>query len=362
MVLNNPVDDNGDHYLCYGLNKYQETGYIVAHNLETPQRSSRIVHFISFVMNRSLNLVGGIGGDFRSVIANRGKINNSDMVISTVDTLGLPLVLFKASRLIHTPAAYISIGLPERLARLKNDRMRRWYRQMFSSIETVISYGHEEHRILKRWLNPDVCGQRVRFVPFGVDVDYFKPDREKTKKVDILSVGADAHRDFDMVVSAAIEMPEKTFEIITSAEHSQLLKEVPCNIRVVCDISIAKLRTHMASAKIVVLPIRENSYSGATTTLLQAMAMEKPVVVSRVGAIKYGYYLKDGYNCMFAEPGNKNEFVKKVTLLLNGKELQCTIAHNARKTVAQKLSWNHYVQNMQSIFKRMAVQNTITIP
>ena len=42
----------------------------------------------------------------------------------------------------------------------------------------------------------------------------------------------------------------------------------------------------LARARIVVLPLKPNSYSGATTTLLQAMAMGKPLVVSAVGATR----------------------------------------------------------------------------
>jgi len=35
------------------------------------------------------------------------------------------------------------------------------------------------------------------------------------------------------------------------------------------------VRSALAGARCVALPVRDNSYSGATTTLLQAMAMGK---------------------------------------------------------------------------------------
>ncbi len=59
----------------------------------------------------------------------------------------------------------------------------------------------------------------------------------------------------------------------------------------------------MSRARVVALPVRDNSYSGATTVLLQAMAMAKPVVVSRTAAIADGYDLEDGVNCRLVEPG-----------------------------------------------------------
>ena len=56
-------------------------------------------------------------------------------------------------------------------------------------------------------------------------------------------------------------------------------------------------RDRLRSARVVALPVRDNTYSGATTVLLQAMASGKPVVVSRTAAIARGYHLEDGSNC-----------------------------------------------------------------
>ena len=61
-------------------------------------------------------------------------------------------------------------------------------------------------------------------------------------------------------------------------------------------------------ARVVALPVRENSYSGATTVLLQAMALGKPVVVTRTKAIETGYGLVDGENCRLVAPGDDMGF------------------------------------------------------
>ena len=55
-------------------------------------------------------------------------------------------------------------------------------------------------------------------------------------------------------------------------------------------------------ARVVALPVRDNSYSGATTVLLQAMALGKPVVVTRTAAIATGYGLEDGANVPCSSP------------------------------------------------------------
>ena len=67
-------------------------------------------------------------------------------------------------------------------------------------------------------------------------------------------------------------------------------------------------RTALPDARVVALPVRDNAYSGATTTLLQAMALAKPVVVSRTAAIADGYWLEDGTNVRLVPPGDDAAF------------------------------------------------------
>ena len=68
------------------------------------------------------------------------------------------------------------------------------------------------------------------------------------------------------------------------------------------------MKRRLEEARVVALPVLDNSYSGATTVLLQAMALGKPVVVSRTKAIARGYGLADGDNCRLVEPGDAAGF------------------------------------------------------
>src|SRR5262249_56365223 len=93
------------------------------------------------------------------------------------------------------------------------------------------------------------------------------------------------------------------FRIVASHDNVRALGVLPQNMSVETDIPLMDVRERTASARVVALPVRDNSYSGATTVLLQAMAMAKPVVVSRTAAINEGYELEDGVNARLVEPG-----------------------------------------------------------
>src|SRR2546428_11529793 len=98
--------------------------------------------------------------------------------------------------------------------------------------------------------------------------------------------------------------PELSYFSVTIAEHARALGSRSRNVELETDVPLEQVRDRLARARVVALPVRDNSYSGATTVLLQAMAMAKPVVVSRTRAIADGYELKDGVNCRLVEPGD----------------------------------------------------------
>src|SRR5262249_57165876 len=73
------------------------------------------------VANRVVDVLGGYGGDFARVLPSLRRLNDADVVYSTVDTVGLPLVLLGRASLVRRPVVYTAIGLPERLERLPGD-------------------------------------------------------------------------------------------------------------------------------------------------------------------------------------------------------------------------------------------------
>ena len=206
---------------------------------------------------------------------------------------------------------YAAIGLPERLAQLRGAAAKRVFRDAFRRLHTIVAYGWGEVEDLRRWLGED--GPRVEFVAFGVDVEHFHPDPAAPVADDVVSVGADPRRDFALLVALAHRLPERSFRIVASADNVRGLGVLPENVRLETDVPFARVRECLLGARVVVLPVRENSYSGATTTLLQAMACGKPVVVTRTAAIARGYHLEDDVNCRLVPPGELARLEHAVT-------------------------------------------------
>jgi glycosyltransferase involved in cell wall biosynthesis len=296
------------------------------------------------VVNRLLRLTGAYGGDFASAFASLRSANEADVVFATTDTVGIPLILLKRAGLLRSPLVYAAIGLPERLAQLRSRPMRRLYRGAFRRAGAIVAYAESEAEWLRMWLAPGAPA--VLFLPFGVDVEAFSPDSGRSEDVDVVSVGADPRRDFDLLSAVAARQPELRFRIVATKDHARSLGTLPANITLETDLSLEQVRDRLAAARVVALPVRRNSYSGATTVLLQAMAMAKPVVVSRTDAISEGYGLQDGVNCRLVEPGDADAFERA---LLDTLADSRSLGSRARDTVERDFSWKRYTDTLWEI-------------
>ena len=99
------------------------------------------------------------------------------------------------------------------------------------------------------------------------------------------------------------------------------------------------------------LPVVDNTYSGATTVLLQAMALAKPVVVSRTRAIASGYGLVDGENCRLVEPGDATRFRQALEGVLSDESHARALGSRARRTVEDGLTWEDYVDRVEDVLR-----------
>jgi glycosyltransferase involved in cell wall biosynthesis len=193
----------------------------------------------------------------------------------------------------------------------------------------------------------------VEFVPFGVDASSFAPDGRDASG-EVVSIGADPHRDFELLLRVAGHMPEVAFRIVTTADHTRALPSRPENVALESDLPFEQMRTRLEAARLVALPVRENSYSGATTVLLQAMSLEKPVVVTRTSAIATGYGLVDGENVRLVEPGDETGFERALRDLLRDDFHARALGVSARVTVVRELTWERYVSRIEQVLRDAA--------
>jgi glycosyltransferase involved in cell wall biosynthesis len=347
----------GERYSLYGLDEIEAAGLRVEHNLEPGDEPGGASRTTGRLLNRAVLAAGGYGGDFATVLACRRRLRDADVVFSTVDTVGIPLALLLRGARVRTPMVYAAIGLPERLEELRTGVARRTFERSFRRLHTLVAYGWGEVDALRAWLGD--AGPQIAFVPFGVDTEYFRPEPSRPPDADVVSIGADPRRDVDLLLELARGLPDRSFRVVVSGDRAQTLGEVTSNVSVEADIPFPVVRDRRAGARVIVLPVRDNSDTGATTTLLQAMASGKPVVVSRTAAIARGYHLEDGVNCRLVPPGDLAALQHAVSDLLADSEQAAALGVRARETVERHLTWRHYTEAVRGHLLAAAGASTV---
>jgi glycosyltransferase involved in cell wall biosynthesis len=335
-------------YLLYGLDELRDGGVVVRHNLEAAPPGPRWAWGADRLLNRTIRWRGGYGGDFHSVLPTLRVANTTDVVFSTVDTVGIPLLLLQRAGLVRRPLVYVSIGLPERLARLRGERAAQRYADALRGTAAILAYSEHEAALLREVVGVAASAPPVTFVPFGVDTEYFSPRPGLAPDVDVVSIGADPHRDFPLLLRIAARHPELRFRIVCGAVAFRNLGTPPPNVELEIDIPFSEVRDRLARARLVALPVRANSYSGATTVLLQALAMGCPVVVSRTPAIASGYGLADTENCRLVEPGDEESFEHVLLETLADAGHAASLATGARQLAESELSWSRYADAVRT--------------
>jgi glycosyltransferase involved in cell wall biosynthesis len=102
----------------------------------------------------------------------------------------------------------------------------------------------------------------------------------------------------------------------------------------------------IAAFDVAVLP---SFFEGMGRVLLEAMAMGKPVVASRVGGIPD--LVKDGVTGLLVRPGHARELEESIKRLLRDNDLASRMGEEGRKRVTEEFSAERMVRSIQKLYR-----------
>jgi glycosyltransferase involved in cell wall biosynthesis len=177
------------------------------------------------------------------------------------------------------------------------------------------------------------------YVPFGVDTEFFRPLPKAAGLDYAISIGYDK-RDYETLLRAwkPIEFPL----LIVGSSQLPLSKAGP--IKVVPRVTINVLRELIHGARFVVLPVTNEPYSVGQTTLLQCMAMARPVITTNVPGVRdYVTNGVDGILVPHGDPGQLNGAIRHLlkddaSAIDLGRRAQAAVrTRNSERLMAERL-------------------------
>jgi sugar transferase (PEP-CTERM/EpsH1 system associated) len=222
-------------------------------------------------------------------------------------------------------------------------RLRRYEAQVCRRADRVLTVSDADADALKRL----VPGLDPSVVPNGIDTRRYHPEAVEThlRENSLVFTGT---MDFRPNVDAmlwfarealpliAAEIPDVHVDVVGQRPHPRLdpLRENP---RVTLTGFVEDVRPYIANAALYVAPLRMGG--GTRLKLLEAMAMGKAVVATRLGA--EGYPVTDGRELVLAD--TVSDFAESVISLLQSPTRRAALGRTARAFVEQRYDWRAIV-------------------
>jgi len=329
--------------LLYGLRTLRERGWPIETSDDgfAPSWTTRAYRLLNDVLSH-----GGrrTGFHLQQALRLRTRLRRAELIFATADSSGMPVLLLRALGLIRTPVITSSIGLAETFGEPVG-AVYGLYRRLLREAAAVIVYASDERAALIKLFG--LAPEKVHFVTFGVQTDFFAG--VATTAGPPLAFGIDHRRAWPTFLAAAAGY-DGALELVSNPDLLRGLAR-PRNVLALPPEPIADLRARMQRARFVVLPVRDNNYSGATISLLQAMAAGKAVIVSRTRAVADGYGLVDGENCLLVPPGDVPALAAALDRLAHDEALVARLGANAAAHVRARHDIVHLATALENVWR-----------
>jgi glycosyltransferase involved in cell wall biosynthesis len=211
----------------------------------------------------------------------------------------------------------------------ESKKVARLYGTLGSRPGSVVAISDEE----RTWFSRFMPNARIETIEHGIDSLYFRP-RDEPVEYDIAIFGhlADGATNLDGALAlfgrasdGPLAPPERHWAFV-GADPGVALMALR-NHRVTVTGYVDDMRPYYASSRVVVVPAQRGT--GAKTTLLQAWAMARPVVATRLAVT--GLPATHGENVLIGD--SPDEMLRHIESLIESEELRQRIGSRGRETV-----------------------------
>jgi glycosyltransferase involved in cell wall biosynthesis len=331
---------------------------------------ARIIDRTAIDGSRSARLIRRIAGlgPAQAWLAFRRR-GEADVILTDGEHAGIPLaLLLRASR---SRTKHVTIG-----HRLSSRKKRLFFRalRIQTRLDRIALHSRLQYDVATRDLGID--RDRLALVPYQVDVDFWSPRQSPAEEERLVVSAGLEHRDYATLVAAAAGV-DATFVIGAASHwsrHAFAATALPAKIRVESFDYVA-LRELYARAALVVVPLNDVDNQAGVTTILEAMAMGKAVVVSqsrgqtdvvedrrglergdprprpvslaRLLASEQGVSLEA--NGFYVPPGDPGALGRAITYLLDHPEERRRLGEAGRRSVEQLFTVDQFAARMHDL-------------
>lgn len=300
----------------------------------------------------------------RSAIERETRERKYDVVVCDflVPSINLPPALYRSAVLFqHNVESMIW----QRHSEMQTNRIKRAFfynqrRKMYAyeqaicrQFNTVIAVSQADREQMREAFGL----QEIYDVPTGVDTDYFHPLGGLPVASELVFTGSmdwmpneDAIRYFAQRILPRIagELPDVTLTVVGRNPSPSLLALAQSNGRIKVTGRVKDIRPYVDRAAAYVVPMRVGG--GTRLKIYEAMAMEKPVISTSVGA--EGLPVRAGEELLLAD--DPEAFARAVVRVLNNARLARMLGRRAGALVRGRFGWERAAARFIEVCERAA--------
>ena len=267
-----------------------------------------------------------------------------DVIVSWAEHLGLPLAgLF---RLTGATARHVSI-----FSWISKPKKARILKAVHHSIDRIILMSSAQHDFAVNTLG--IPPGKIALLRWPVDEKFWRPMGSPVDT--IASVGREM-RDFRTLIEAlrgtpipchiaaggqlALEKADPWMRDISGMEG------LPATVTI-GGMGFPDLRRLYDRSRFVVIPLFPTDTDNGTTSILEAMAMGKAVICSRVAGQRD--VIREGYNGLFVPPGDVRALRDAIEYLWTHPDRAAEMGRNGRKHVEQHHALDPWITEVQQV-------------
>lgn len=293
-----------------------------------------------------------IGFSVILVFAQIRYIRKSDLVFATVDTIGLPLLMFKLFKIISKPVVVNTGGLCDSLLESNSKCYRALSGLLLKRSSAIISgASFYECKKLSQLLSVPI--QKFNFVRYGIDTNYFQPDKKQKTGDFVLVIGSDLKRDWGLVKSLAEEFSNLKFVIITVPNLINI--SLPNNCSILYNQPIKIVRKFIRNSKFLLIPSHQNYHFAGQSTAFRAMSCAKTVVFTKSYGVSE-YRIKNYQDAILIRPSNLADAVRAFKWINKNvyKYKLEDIGSKARSYILKNCNYKSYEKQITKIILKSA--------
>ena len=257
------------------------------------------------------------------------EFTDEDILVATTNSIGLTLAFAQKIGLIKSNLVLIAMGLIPKYSSIFKILI---YKFIFSKANILVISAEEKIFLKKIMKKKD-----IKYIPFGVDNDFWNPKKIKIEEEYIFAIGNDKSRDWKTLIDSW-EPSLPTLKIVTSKPLNNYKK----NIQIITGdwkknlLTDEQILSLYVGSKFVVIPLIDTIQPAGQSVCLQAMSCLKPVIMSNISGLWDPTKLIHRENIFLVKPENPSLLNSSVNELLSDEILYKKLAKNGRELVDTK--------------------------